>query len=379
MAATHTCQRVPHRLGLCGPPLFLVPLFTLAASVGCEPIRIPKAPTFATEIKDWQFGRDEGALLVTPHYSIHTTIRDEQTLDVLPSFLETAHQFYITILPVAQPNPKRSNLYVFRTRNQWESFTRKFSPRRADTYLRIRSGGFAEPDGTVLYYLRRHYTFAVIAHECLHMYVYRNFPRGSVPPWLNEGLACYCEGHEWRGKRPVFTPGKNRYRINALRRAMASGSLFRTRELLATDAGQVLRFSPKRVSVYYAQAWSTIAFLIHGGKYSESFAKLRRELGTDKMRLTVNGYLASQPTLRGRPVSFGEALFRSYITDDLEGFSAEYGVWLKELAHPQPQPWDIFGQRPSPLNPKHSPAIGSAPRRCPSPASGAHGSLAPAA
>lgn len=264
-------------------------------------------------------------------------------LTVLPDFLEAAHQLYVELLPVAEPAPTRSNLYIFRSRNQWEEFTRGFSPRRADTYLRIRSGGYAEPNGTVLYYLRRHYTFAVIAHECLHMYVYRNYDQNVVPPWLNEGLACYCEGHEWNEYTPAFTPGTNRYRMNAVRRALVSGSLFKIEEMLATNAGQVLRFSPKRVSVYYAQAWSLVAFLIHGGTYGEAFAKLRRELGSETMRLTVNGYLAARPSVGGRPIGRGEALFRSYITDDLERFSAEYGVWLKDLANPPKKPWRLFG------------------------------------
>lgn len=345
----------------------LVPALLLAAFCGCQPIKVPTPPEFTAETHRWRFGREDGTLLVTPHYKIHTTVRDDEMLSVMPHFLETAHQLYMQLLPFSDTADTTSNLYVFRTRNQWERFTRVFSPRRANTYLRIRSGGYAEPNGTVLYNLRRrHYTFAVIAHECLHMYVYRNFPPRSVPPWLNEGLACYCEGHDWSGRTPRFTPGKNPYRMNAVRRALMRGSLFKLEEMLATNAGAVLRFSPKRVAAYYAQAWSLVAYLIHGKTYSESFARLRRELGTEKMRLTISGYLAARPTLAGRRISRGEALFRTYITDDFERFSAEYGVWLKKLVNPPDQTWRLFGSHPTGSTPDR-PALATADRLRPRP------------
>jgi hypothetical protein len=306
----------------------------------------PKTPAFQVETQSWQFGRTEGKLLITPHYHIHTTVRDQTMIDTLPRFMETAHQLYTKLLPVAQPNDTPSNLYVFQARNEWEQFTRRFSPANADTYLRIRSGGYAEPNGTVVYYIRRYYTFAVIAHEGLHMYAFRHFEPNVVLPWLNEGLACYCEGYEWRDNTPVFTPGVNRVRINSVRRAMVRGSLFKLEDLLATDAGKVIRMPTDKVNAYYAQAWSTVAFLIHGarGKYAERFARLRAELGTDEMRSKINAQVAASTRPGGQPISRGEALFRAYITNDLEGFNAEYGLWLRKITQPESNTWKLFGQ-----------------------------------
>ena len=316
----------------------------LIGSSGCQQLHVPKPPSFEVETQPWRFGRTEGTLLTTPHYNIHTTVEDEDLHVLVPRLLETAHQHYVRVLPVDEPVATRSDVYVFRTRNQWEQFTRQFSPARADTYLRIRSGGYAEPRGTVVYCLRRRYTtLAVIAHECLHMYVFRNFPRRSVPPWLNEGLACYCEGHEWHDQTPVFTPGQNRFRMNSVRRALARGTLFKLEEMLGTNVGKIVRFSPKRVAVYYAQAWSMVAFLMASPTYRDPFAKLRRELGTEQMRLAINGYLVANPTSGGRPMSRGEALFRCYISDDLERFNAEYGVWLRKLTQPEERSWWQMG------------------------------------
>jgi hypothetical protein len=316
----------------------------LFGSIGCQQVKVPKPPPFTVEEKPWAYGRAEGKLLITPHYEIFTTARDEAFVSVLPNFVETAHQLYMRLLPITDPTQQRSNLYVFGGRNEWEAFTRQFAPERANTYMRIRSGGYAEPKGTVVYLLRQRYqTLAVVAHECMHMYIFRNCPPKSVPPWLNEGLACYCEGHDWQDHTPVFTPGTNRFRMNSVRRALIKNNLFKIQEMLATNAGNVLRFSPDRVAVYYAQAWSMVAFLMHGGRYSEGFARLREELGTERMRLTVNGYLASNPGRGGAMMSTGEALFRSYITDDLETFSAEYGVWLKKICQPEERSWRLFG------------------------------------
>ena len=327
----------------------VVALVGLAAA-GCgQPAREITLPPFDVETLPWRHGRAEGKLIITPHYKIHTTLKDDKLIELLPKFVETAHLGYVNILPVEGAAEAKSNLYIFQTRNQWARFVRQFSPGRADTYLRIRAGGFAEPDGTVLYYLKRYHTFAVVAHECLHMYIYRHFPRRAVPPWLNEGLACYCEAHRFQGTKPVFTPGENRFRMNAVRRALKSGSLFDLREMLATNAGQVVLLSPDKIGAYYAQAWSMVAFLIHGGQYAEPFARLRAELGTAKMRQTVEGYLAANPTGQSRPTSYGEALFRSYITDDLDRFSADYGLWLKKISQPQKGRWRLLGSdRPLP-------------------------------
>ncbi|MBN1342914.1 MAG: hypothetical protein JXQ73_09560 [Phycisphaerae bacterium] len=326
-----------------------VPALCAIALTGCQQLIPPKPISVNVETRPWKFGRTEGKLFVTPHYDIHTTLKDETMLQILPTFLETAHQLYTNLLPRHETSDERSSLFVFQDRNQWDRFTRQFAPTRAETYLRIRSGGYAEPRGTVIYHLRRrNYTLAVIAHECLHMYVYRNFPPRTVPPWLNEGLACYCEGYEWHDLTPVFTPGENRFRMNAVRRALARGTLLKLKEMLATDAGKMLLFSPDLVETYYAQAWSLVAFMIHGGKYDKAFMRMRQELGTDRMRQAMSGYIAAYPNSHGQPMSPGEALFRAYITDDLERFSAEYGVWLKKLSQPEQNPWRLFTRTPNP-------------------------------
>lgn len=318
-----------------------------ALLAGCQHPLTPTTPDFSVDTQSWSFGHTPGTLLITPHYRIHATINDETMIKVLPKFMETAHQLYTKLLPTGDSNDEPSNVYVFRTRNEWEQFTKQFSPRAANVYLRIRSGGYAEPGGTVVYYIRRYTTFAVIAHEGLHMYVFRRFPNAGIPAWLNEGLACYCEGHEWQEDTPVFTPGVNRFRMNSVRRALTNGSLFKLEDILATDAGKIVREPVQRVETYYAQAWSLVAFMIHGagGKYVERFARLRLELGTDAMRQAIEAQIVTNPRAGGRAISRGEALFRAYITDDLEGFNAEYGLWLRRITQPdyQPQPWRLFG------------------------------------
>ncbi len=325
-------------------------------SVGCQQQQLKMAPV-EVHTESWTFGKTEGTLLTTPHYRIYTTLTDPQMLAILPRFMETAHRLYAQLLPVAQPSDEPSNLYVFRTRNEWEAFTRRFTPSRASTYFRIRSGGYAEPNGTVVYYLKRYVTFAVIAHEGFHMYVFRNFQPNAVPAWLNEGLASYCEGHEWQQDNPVFTPGVNRFRMNSVRRALIKGSLFKLDDMLGTNAGKVIQSSSDKVETYYAQAWSMVTFLMQGprGKYAPGFQRLRTELGTEEQRLTVNAYIAAHPKSDGQALGAGEALFRSYITEDLEGFNADYGLWLRKLTQPSEQSWRLLGADTSPPGPCAAP------------------------
>jgi hypothetical protein len=275
----------------------------------------------------WNLKTTDGTQLLTDHYRIYTTAKDETFQYAAADLAEGQYARFQSLIP---RRPKDTmTVYIFSNTRQWIAFTQtKFPPAVANLYLKIRSGGYTSNDFAAFYYLGRFPTLTILAHELFHLYL--NQIRGSepVPAWVNEGLACYFEAHEWDGSRPVFSTEKNLFRRNNLAEAVSGGKLFPLKELLGTDAGRVCAGSQDRLLVYYAQLWGLVQFLqdSHNG-YAEKFHKLLAELGTKEMSIRVNGYLITSPGM-----SFGEAAFHTYITEDLAGFETVLNKYLKKLA-----------------------------------------------
>jgi hypothetical protein len=289
---------------------------------------------FKVHVEDWAGGEGQGKRILTDHWDIRTTVRDEEFRKLLPEFMETSYHQYEKLFPNLKKIDERPLLvYLFQSRREWDAFSTKLSPDKMRTYRRIRQGAFCEGDISVAYYIRRGRTLSVLAHEGLHAYVHRHF-RGVLPAWLNEGLATYCESYEYGLSKPKFTPERNEFRLNSLRDALLAKNLVPLKRLLRTHAGRVIRDTSPGVYAYYAQAWSLIAFLRFGedGKYSQRFEVLLQDLGTERLRVGVGAYIATTRTANGEPMKFGEAVFRKYITEDLETFEKEYTKFMYDLA-----------------------------------------------
>ena len=282
----------------------------------------------------WTFRSSQGTTLTTPKYQIFTTCRDSALLDALPRILEGAAKAYAQLVPANPPLDRRMQTYLFANRAQWEAFTRDFAGARAPTYLMIRSGGYEEDGVAVAYYTRRADTLSVVTHEGFHQYLSAT-QRRHVPAWLNEGLACYFESFEMDGDGwPVFKPRDNRLRLPHLRDAVQAGRLYPLPELLSIDAGHAVSSGEERTRTYYAQLWALTLFLLEPDRVNPDAAGFRRmlaELGTEQMRLRGQGVqLAAAAADRVPPPE--EAVFRYYITHDLDGFSRRFEAYARKLA-----------------------------------------------
>lgn len=305
-------------------------LVGVAIVAGCRPGE--RTPQFQLTRDAWDYRGESGELLTTDHFEIYTTIRDTELREALPLFLESAYQLYTDLLPpVTQASP-RMQTYLFDTRTQWDRFVRETFPQRYPVYARIQHGGFAEGRLCVCYYLRRAYTLSVIAHEGMHQYFGSHF-EVPIPAWLNEGLACYCEGFDFRNGRPVFLPRQNTFRLNPLRRSLAADELMPLREVLSTHAGEVVQEGRSALtSAYYAQAWALIVFLRHGarGRYADGFAAMLEDIRNGSLHTKAQAARLTAPN--PSEITLGEAVFRAYVTTDLDGFEKAYRDYLIELA-----------------------------------------------
>lgn len=308
-------------------------LFPLGWLAGCL---MPLArPPVVTRQVAWSFHGVPGSVLTTPHYDLHTTCRDRTLLDALPKILEGSFAAYQKLVPVATPPDRPMVSYVFATRDQWEAFTREFAGARADTYMKIRTGGYEENGVTASHYSRRGVTLSVLAHEGLHQFLSCT-GRRDVPPWLNEGLACYFEAFELNDDGwPVFNPKENLMRLPQLRTAIQRDRLFRVEELVSMDAGRAVRAGEEHARTYYAQIWALALFLTEPPRVNpdaRGFEKLLKELGTEQMRLAAGGYRSAMPGDGRGVMSQSEAIFRYYITNDMTGFTRRYHAYMKKLA-----------------------------------------------
>jgi hypothetical protein len=232
-------------------------------------------------------------------------------------------------VPPAHEAEGRMKVYLFASRGQWESFTRRFTGPRAAIFLKVRNGGYSEQGVSVIEYIAHQVTFPLLAHEGFHQYLH-HYVNEQIPSWLNEGLAVYCEGQRWgTSQLKEFDPWYNPKRRNDLAEAVVAGRLHPLRELLETDAGKIIEGSDQSVGAYYSQVWALMLFLQNGvnGKYAASFQRLLGELGKADLRQ----YARTAHIWSDREsYNFGEALFRSFISDDLETAEREYVAFIRE-------------------------------------------------
>ncbi len=291
---------------------------------GCLTLTRDRSPV-AHELTTWEFGPYEGRRMTTAHYEIYTTVTDPVLLETFPQLLERAYARYQELVPPARPPAERMQVYLFQTRAQWAYMTRRLTGPRAETFLKIRNGGYSEGGISVIQYVSHAVTFPLLTHEGFHQYLY-HCVHPAVPAWLNEGLAVVCEGQRWTGSGlKKFDEAYNPVRRNLLAQAVARNRLYPLQELLDTHAGRVVHETSTRVGTYYAQVWALMLFMWRG-EYADDFARLRAALAEPdfEQRLRAEQALSDKPD-----ISRGEALFRSFITDDLTTFERRYIAFLR--------------------------------------------------
>ncbi len=294
-------------------------------SAGCQSQKSKLTIDDSYQTKPWPLKHYKGNILESAHYKIYTTTQDEIFHRAMIKLAETQYARFSHTLKIA-PKDKMT-VYVFANTRQWIAFTKANLGSWSKDLLRIRSGGYTTGRLAAFYYLGRYPTLTILAHELFHLYL--NCAGGSgIPVWLNEGLACWFESNEWDGERLICTPGKNLFRQQQLREAINSDTLFPLKELLSTVPRNEVRHSYSRMLTYYAQVWALMRFLFDrkSGRWHDNFRTLLADIGTNKIHLRASGYLATKSA--SEKITFPEAVFRSYIEDDLQTFDALFREYI---------------------------------------------------
>ena len=303
-------------------PLQRVSVFAImlgvAGCVGGGPARR------AVSTQVWSEQGLSGRRIITEHFDTVSTLGDAEFEAALPVFLEATYKRYHATLPAPSDASTRLTTYIFGTRSEWARFTRHRFPARCGVYSRIRSGGFTEGDTSVSFYVSRATTLATLAHEGWHQYVGSRFET-QIPAWLNEGLACYHEAVEFAGSMPRFTPQRNTFRINSLREAIQRDTLMSLREVVDTNAGQVISRRHRDITqIYYAQAWALVTFLRHGarGRYAPAFDRMLSDIADGTFAVRVSA--AKLGSADAATLSSGGATFRTYFDRTPDDLADEY-------------------------------------------------------
>ena len=283
---------------------------------------VAAATTPAARREPWQFGAVRGEVLHTESYRISTTLRDAALRDTLPDFMERSLAHYRTALvPLPAPDEPLES-WVFGSRSEWAAYTTQRLGAEAANYLGIGRGGYTTEGAAVLFDIGPVDTLTIAAHEGWHQFTQSTFC-DTLPDCLEEGIACYMEGHRMArdGSGPTFQPWRNLERFGELRSAARRERLLTLTDVLNTPPTEMIGRGRDALLTYYAQAWALVHYLAEGesGRWRAGLEQLLRDAADGQLRRRVGS--------RRSP----ERVIRAYISDDLPALARGYDEFVQRI------------------------------------------------
>lgn len=297
---------------------------------------------------EWENQYAPGLLLTTEHYKIRTTLLDPLMLSQVPGFIESAYNSYQKQLSEPFETSSKMPVYLFATRQQWEDFTKEFTGKHAQMYLKIKSGAYYTKDTWVGYNIGRDLTFSVLGHEGWHQFNHRLF-KYRLPSWLDEGIAMSFETSRYENGIFKFDPSMNLNRLGGLKLTLINNKMIPLQQLIAMNPGEVLlkydsmgeeADNSEDVMAFYSQSYALVRFLKEDG-YGIRLANYQQMLfgglhGTwpideDAQKIAMDRNI---PITVGWNRAVGTKLFEHYISPDIEQIEKEYLLFCKKLVYP---------------------------------------------
>ena len=178
----------------------------------------------------------------------------------LEEFRET---FRLLFTKMSLTSPIPTNVIVFKNSSSYK----QFKPKRADGKIDTFVAGYFQSGEDVNYITLSAegddaQTFGVIFHEYVHSIVNTNFGKSEVPPWFSEGLAEYYETFSIENDQKVKLglPQARHLFLLQQNRLTPLEILFNVSNAQLTNSGEHSR------SIFYAESWALMHYLIEGGK-----------------------------------------------------------------------------------------------------------------
>lgn len=174
-------------------------------------------------------------------------------------------------------SPIPTNVVVFKS----DSAYTPFKPKRADGKVDKFVAGFFQPGEDVNYVTLsvdgdEADRYSTIFHEYVHFIINTNFGKSEVPAWFNEGLADYYQTFaiEQDQKVKLGLPQQSHLSLLQQSKFIPLDKLFGVSNYALLQADDVSR------SIFYAESWSLIHYLVQGGK-SERLDTFLQQLTKD--------------------------------------------------------------------------------------------------
>ncbi|MBN1972874.1 MAG: hypothetical protein JW787_04500 [Sedimentisphaerales bacterium] len=281
-------------------------------------------------VQRWQNIYGPGLKITTAHYEIFSTLMDRYMLCRIPEFMESAYHVYNSQLPEKVETSVKFTIYLFANRTQWEHFTWTFAGDQAEIFYKIKAGAYYHNGSCIAYDIGAERTLSALGHEGWHQFSSRHF-QYRLPSWLDEGVAMLFETYDYQDGAIMFAPTKNSYRLDSLKKTLASGRMLPLDELTAINPGQVLATDQAdSVAAFYSQSYALVRFLreYDQGRRRAIYNQLLADgfrgnwpLDNVSREIAVNRNLPR--TILWNHI-VGTQLFQQYIHDDFELIEKEY-------------------------------------------------------
>ena len=156
-----------------------------------------------------------------------------------------------------------TNVIVFKSDNAYKPFKPKRADGKTDNFI----AGYFQSGEDVNYITISTEgddadTYGTIFHEYVHFIINTNFGKSEVPPWFNEGLAEYYQTFEIDKDQKVKLglPQSNHLALLQQNKLIPLDTFFKISNYALHQNANHSR------SIFYAQAWALIHYLVQGGK-----------------------------------------------------------------------------------------------------------------
>ncbi len=173
------------------------------------------------------------------------------------------HTFRLLFSKMNLTSPIPTNVVVFKGASSYKPFKPKRADGKADTEI----AGYFQPGEDVNYITLSTEgddsdMFGTIFHEYVHFIIETNFGKSDVPQWFNEGLAEYYQTFEIVDDIKVKLGLPQTGHLNLLQQSklMPLGTLFNLSNAQVHQTGGHSR------SIFYAQSWALIHYMMQKGK-----------------------------------------------------------------------------------------------------------------
>ncbi|HEY0462215.1 MAG TPA: tetratricopeptide repeat protein [Pyrinomonadaceae bacterium] len=188
----------------------------------------------------------------------------EKEIRQIATKLEQFRETFRLVFPRAKFNRTiQTNVVVFKS----DSAYRPFKPKRADGKPDDGIAGYFQPGDDLNYITlstegEKADTFNTIFHEYVHFLLDTNFGKSEVPPWFNEGLAEFYSTFKIEDDQKATLGALQNNHLQLLQQ----NQLIPLKTFFAIDNYSLHQNGNHSRSIFYAQAWALIHYLIQGKK-----------------------------------------------------------------------------------------------------------------